>query len=110
MEIIFFLEGFVFFLVILVIFVKQIDQYERGVMLTLGKFSGMKEPGWGIVVPIVQSMKKVDIRIKAVDVPTQDAMTKDNVSVQISAVIYYRVKDAAKAVLEVENFYYAVSQ
>ena len=68
------------------------------------------KPGWNLVLPIFQSYKKVDIRTKAVDVPEQDAITKDNVSVRINAVIYYKIFDAAKAVLEVENFYYAVSQ
>ncbi len=67
-------------------------------------------PGWRIVLPIFQSYKKVDIRTKAVDVPEQDAITKDNVSVRINAVIYYKVFDASKAVLEVENFYFAVGQ
>lgn len=67
-------------------------------------------PGWKIVLPIFQSYKKVDIRTKAVDVPEQDAITKDNVSVRINAVIYYKVFDASKAVLEVENFYFAVGQ
>ncbi|KKP36620.1 MAG: SPFH domain / Band 7 family protein [Candidatus Peregrinibacteria bacterium GW2011_GWA2_33_10] len=68
------------------------------------------EPGWRIIIPIFQSLHKVDIRTKAVDVPDQDALTKDNISIQINAVIYYKVKDAAKAILEVENFFYAVSQ
>ena len=67
-------------------------------------------PGWNLVFPIFQSYKKVDIRTKAVDVPEQDAITKDNVSVRINAVIYYKVFDASKAILGVENFYYAVSQ
>lgn len=76
----------------------------------LGKYVKTIEPGWRIVLPIVQSMTKVDIRTKAVDVPLQEAITKDNVSAKINAVIYYKVSDAAKAVLEVENFWYAVSQ
>ena len=67
-------------------------------------------PGWNFVLPIIQSFKKVDIRTKAVDVPEQDAITKDNVSVRINAVIYYKIFDASKAILAVENFYYAVSQ
>ena len=67
-------------------------------------------PGWNFVIPIFQSYKKVDIRTKAVDVPEQDAITRDNVSVRINAVIYYKIFDASKAILEVENFYYAVSQ
>lgn len=76
----------------------------------LGKYVKTIEPGWRIVFPIIQSMTKVDIRTKAVDVPLQEAITKDNVSAKINAVIYYKVSDAAKAVLEVENFWYAVSQ
>ena len=96
--------------VILLLSVKQIDQYERGIKFTFGKYTGMLEPGWRIIFPIFQSYKKVDIRIKAVDVPKQETITKDNVSIEINAVIYYKVFDAAKAVLEVENFYYAVSQ
>jgi regulator of protease activity HflC (stomatin/prohibitin superfamily) len=67
-------------------------------------------PGWRLVIPIFQSYRKVDIRTKAVDVPEQDAITKDNVSVRINAVIYYKIFDASKAILEVENFYFAVSQ
>lgn len=95
---------------ILLISIKQINQYERGIKYTLGKFSSIMEPGWNIVLPIFQSYDKVDIRTKAVDVPEQEAITKDNVSVKINAVIYYKVFDASKAVLAVENFYYAVSQ
>lgn len=94
----------------LVVFVRQVNQYERGVTFTLGRFSTIKEPGWRIVVPIFQSMTKVDVRTKAVDVPDQEAITKDNIPVRINAVVYYKVKEASKAVLEVENFYYAVSQ
>ena len=90
--------------------IRQIDEYERGIKFTRGKFSKIMNPGWNLVLPIFQSYKKVDIRTKAVDVPEQDAITKDNVSVRINAVIYYKVFDASKAVLAVENFYYAVSQ
>lgn len=94
----------------LIITVRQVNQYERGVRLTIGKFSGISNPGWTIVIPIFQSMKKVDIRIKAVDVPDQEAITRDNVSCRINAVIYYKVVDAGRAVLEVENFWAAISQ
>jgi len=97
-------------LFIILISLRQINQYQRGVMFTMGKFTGMKQPGWRIVIPIFQSMTKVDMRVKAVDVPDQKAITKDNISVSVNAVIYYKVADASKAVLEVENFYYAVSQ
>ncbi len=97
-------------LVIVLSSIRQINEYERGIKFTLGKFSKIMSPGWRIVLPIFQSYKKVDIRTKAVDVPEQDAITKDNVSVRINAVIYYKVFDASKAVLEVENFYFAVGQ
>lgn len=92
------------------VFVRQINQYQRGVMLSFGKYSGIKQPGWRIVIPIIQQMYKVDIRTKAVDVPDQETITKDNISCSINAVIYYRVKDAGKAFLEVQNFAYAISQ
>ena len=97
-------------LIILLRSIVQINEYERGIKFYKGKFSKILEPGWRIILPIVESYKKVDIRTKAVDVPEQDAITKDNVSVRINAVIYYKIFDASKAVLEVENFYYAVSQ
>jgi len=96
--------------VILLISLKQIDQYQRGVVFTMGRFSKIKEPGWRTVFPVFQRMVKVDIRTKAVDVPDQQAITRDNIPVKVNAVIYYKVSDAAKAVIEVENFYYAVSQ
>ena len=109
------MEGFLIFIVILVFIILlrsivQINQYERGVKFNRGKFSKILNPGWKIIIPILETCKKVDIRTKVVDVPEQDAITKDNVSIRINAVIYYKVFDAAKAVLEVENFYYAVSQ
>ena len=90
--------------------IRQINQYQRGVMFTMGKYTGTKGPGWRIVVPVFQLMKRVDMRTKAVDVPDQEAITKDNISVRVNAVIYYKVADAAKAFIEVENFRYAVSQ
>jgi len=93
-----------------ILFLRQINQYERGVMFTLGKFTGIKEPGWRLVVPVFQSLQKIDIRTKAVDVPDQEVITRDNIPVRINAVVYYRIVDASKAVLEVEDFYYATSQ
>ncbi|MBN2854405.1 slipin family protein [Patescibacteria group bacterium] len=89
---------------------KQINQYERGVLFTMGRYSGIMSPGWRFIWPVFQSFKKVDMRIKAVDVPDQKAITRDNVSVMVNAVIYYKVSEAEKAVIEVENFYYAISQ
>ena len=90
--------------------IRQIDEYERGILFQCGRFKKILGPGWNIVLPIIQSFRKVDIRTKAVDVPEQDAITKDNVSIRINAVIYYKVFDAAKAVIAVERYQYAVSQ
>ena len=101
--------GFIALIVVLSC-LKQVNQWERGVVFTMGRFSYIMEPGWRLLIPVFQTFKKVDIRIKAVDVPDQKAITRDNVSVTVNAVIYYKVADAAKAVIEVENFYYAVSQ
>ena len=98
------------FIFIVLISIKQVNQYERGLRFFLGKYSGIMMPGWRLIWPIFQSYKKVDLRVKAVDVPNQEAITKDNISVSVNAVIYYKVKEADKAFLEVENFYYAISQ
>ncbi len=97
-------------IVALVVLIKQINEYERGVLFTLGKFSRVLKPGWKIVIPVFQQMMKVDVRVKAVDVPDQEAITKDNIPVRINAVIYYKVADAEKAILAVENFFWATSQ
>lgn len=98
-------------LVVLIIgSIRQINQYERGVKFTLGKFSSVMQPGWRLVFPIIQFYKTVDMRVKAVDVPDQKAITKDNVSVVVNAVIYYKVESADKAIIEVEDFRYAISQ
>ncbi len=94
----------------LVISIKQINQYQRGVKFAFGKYIGIMEPGWRLVIPIFQSYKKVDMRVRAVDVPDQETITKDNVSVKVNAVIYYKVIDAKKAIIEVEDFFYAVLQ
>jgi regulator of protease activity HflC (stomatin/prohibitin superfamily) len=98
----------VFFL--LVSSIRQINQYERGVKFTLGKFTSIMAPGWRLVLPVIQSYQKVDVRTKAVDVPDQNAITRDNVSVRVNAVIYYKVSEAEKAIIEVEDFRYAISQ
>lgn len=97
-------------IILVLISIKQVNQYERGVKFQFGKYISIMEPGWRIVWPIIQGWQKVDIRVKAVDVPDQEAITKDNISARINAVIYYRVSHVEKAVLEVEDFYYAVSQ
>lgn len=100
----------IFVLFILLISIRQISEYERGIKFRFGKFKKIMKPGWNIVLPIIESYKKVDIRTKAVDVPEQDAITKDNVSIRINAVIYYKVFDASKAILAVEKYQYAVGQ
>jgi regulator of protease activity HflC (stomatin/prohibitin superfamily) len=106
---------FIIFLGIIAVFfilsgIKVIDQYERGVVLTLGKFSGIREPGLTIVIPIFQRMLKVDTRTNTIDIPKQEVITKDNVTVNVDAVVYFRVKDVQKAILEVANYVYASSQ
>ena len=103
----------IIFLVVLIIIltsIRQIDEYERGVLFAHGKFKKILQPGWHIVLPIIRSYKKVDIRTKAVDVPEQEAITRDNVSIKINAVLYYKIFDASKSILAVQNFNYAVSQ
>lgn len=100
--------GIIAFLIL--ISIKQINQYQRGVKFTLGKFTGIMDPGWKLVFPIIQFYRKVDMRIKAVDVPDQEAITKDNISVKVNAVIYYKIVDSKKAIIEVENYMYAITQ
>ena len=100
----------IFVVVVILISIREVKQYERGVKFTFGKFTGLVQPGWRLIIPVFQKMAKVDIRVKAVDVPDQEAITKDNISITINAVIYYKVSDASKAIIEVENFYYAISQ
>ena len=97
-------------IVVVLISIRQVNEYERGVKLRFGKYSKILNPGWHVILPIIESMSKVDIRTKAVDVPEQDAITKDNVSIRINAVLYYTIFDASKAVLAVENYRFAVAQ
>jgi len=101
----------IFWLVVLFISsLKVVRQYERGVRFTLGKFTGMMEPGLRLIIPLIQTWERVDLRIKAVDVPSQECVSKDNVSLKVNAVLYYKVSAADKAIIEVETFGYAVSQ
>lgn len=98
-------------LVILVLSgIKIINQYERGVVLTLGKFTGIRQPGLRIVIPIIQKLMRVDVRSTPIDVPKQEIITKDNVTIGVDAVVYLRVIEASKAVLETTNYIYATSQ
>ncbi len=98
------------FLFLVLISIRQINQYERGVKFMFGKFHGVMNPGWTVVWPIIQSYQKIDLRTKAVDVPDQNAITKDNVPVNVNAVIYYKVAAAEKAILEIENYQFAIMQ
>ena len=106
------ITGFSIFWLVALIFasLKIVKQYERGVLFTLGKFSGVMQPGLRIVIPVVQTWERIDIRVKTVDIPSQECVSKDNVSLKVNAVLYYRVETADKAVLEVEAFNFAVSQ
>lgn len=109
------MEGFMIFLFIIAAMVilsgiKIVKQYERGVVLTLGRYTGIRNPGLRVVIPMVQSITRVDVRSTPVDVPSQEVITKDNVSIKVDAVVYFRVVDAAKAVLETNNYVYATSQ
>ena len=90
--------------------IKVLNEYERGVTFTLGRYTGIKGPGLVIVVPIIQSIMRVDLRTVVMDVPPQDVITRDNVSVKVNAVIYFRVVEPDKAILQVAHFYEATSQ
>ena len=89
---------------------RGVHEYQRGVLFEFGKFSRILSPGWHFYIPLFANCRKVDIRTKTVDVPEQEAITKDNVSVKINAVLYYKIFDAKNAIIAVENFNYAVSQ
>jgi regulator of protease activity HflC (stomatin/prohibitin superfamily) len=89
---------------------KVIKQYERGIVLTLGKFTGVRQPGWRVVWPGFQTLTRVDVRSTPIDVPKQEVITKDNVTVGVDAVVYLRVVSPEKAVLETTNYVYATSQ
>lgn len=106
------MEWFLFIVAVtlLAMCVKVVNQYERGVVLTLGKFTGVRQPGLNLIVPVIQTMRRVDVRSTPIDVPRQEVITKDNVTVGIDAVVYFRVVDAAKATLETVNYTYATSQ
>jgi regulator of protease activity HflC (stomatin/prohibitin superfamily) len=96
--------------IVLLSSLRIVKEYERGVLFTLGRFTKVMDPGLRLVIPIIHSWQKMDIRTRAVDVPSQDCVSKDNVSIKVNAVLYYKVGDSKKAVLEVEEFDYAVSQ
>jgi regulator of protease activity HflC (stomatin/prohibitin superfamily) len=101
----------ILFLFILVVSsIKIIQEYERGVVLTLGKYSYTLSPGLKIVIPVIQQLIKVDMRLRAVDIPRQEVITKDNVTIGVNAVVYFKVEKAEDAILKIEDYPYAVSQ
>jgi regulator of protease activity HflC (stomatin/prohibitin superfamily) len=95
---------------ILLTSLRVLKEYQRGVVFRLGKVIGVKGPGLVVIWPIIDVMKRVDLRVVTMDVPPQDVITRDNVSVKVNAVVYFRVMDAIKATIEVENYVYATSQ
>ncbi len=102
-------------IVIIVLFllanaIKVLKEYERGVIFRLGRLIGVKGPGLILIIPIIDRMVRVSLRIVTFDVPPQDVITKDNVSIKVNAVVYFRVMDPAKAIVEVQDYYYATSQ
>jgi len=90
--------------------IKVLPEYQRGVVLTLGRYTGIKGPGLVVLVPIVQRMMRVDLRVTVMDVPPQDVISRDNVSVRVNAVVYFRVVEPDKAMLQVADFFQATSQ
>lgn len=100
----------IFIAVIVLSMLKVVNQYERGVVLTLGKFTGIRQPGLRIIIPVLQRIIMIDTRVNTIDIPKQEVITKDNVTVNVDAVVYFRVNDSEKAVLEVANYVYASSQ
>jgi len=106
--------GWIFLGIVVLILVlsslKVVLEYERGVKFTLGHYVGLMAPGLRVVIPVFQSWRRVSMRVRVVDVPAQECVTKDNISVRVNAVLYFRIQEADKAILEVEDYGYAVSQ
>lgn len=100
----------IFVVLLLASAIRILREYQRGVVFTLGRFWKVKGPGFIIIIPVVQQMVRVDLRTIVMDVPTQDVISRDNVSVKVNAVVYFRVIDPEKAIIQVENFYMATSQ
>ncbi|MGH8529764.1 MAG: slipin family protein [Nevskiales bacterium] len=101
---------FVLLVVAIASAIKILPEYVRGVMFTLGRFTGVKGPGLVFVVPVIQRLVRVDLRTVVLDVPPQDIISRDNVSVKVNAIVFFRVVDAAKAIIQVERYYDATSQ
>src|SRR2546425_1274358 len=105
--------GFGALLVLIILLVwsfRILREYERGVVFNLGRYWAVKGPGWFILIPVIQQMVKMDLRTVVLDVPPQDVISRDNVSVKVNAVVYFRVVDPQKAVIQVADFLNATSQ
>ncbi len=100
----------IFLLILVLSGIKIVYEYERGVKFTLGKYTGIMNPGLRIVIPVLQTWQRVDLRTDIIDVPKQDAITRDNVSVSVNAVLFYKVIKPDQAVLKIEDYYYGVEQ
>jgi len=100
----------VILIVLLANALKVVPEYERGVLFRLGRFRGVRGPGLIIIIPVIDRLVRVSLRIIALDVPAQDVISRDNVTVKVSAVVYFRVMEADKAIIQVENYLYATSQ
>lgn len=106
----FWIIALAFVIVIIASAIRILLEYERGVVFRLGRFAGVRGPGLRFIIPVVDQLKKVNLRTVAMDVPPQDIITRDNVSVEVNAVLYFRVMDPQKALIEVDNYLYATSQ
>ncbi len=108
------LTTFLPFIIIIVFFlassIKILDEYERGVVFRLGKFTGVRGPGLIILIPVLEKMRKVDLRVVTMDVPTQDIITKDNVTVKVNGVVYFKVDSPKDAIIQVANYIHATAQ
>lgn len=102
--------AFIFFLILLFSMIKVLREYERGVIFRLGRYVATKGPGLIILIPMIDKMVKVSLRTLVMDVPTQDVVTKDNISIKVNAVVYFRVMQPDKSVIEVQDFLFATSQ
>ena len=109
-ELTYFLPLIILVAALLAMAIKILREYERGVIFTLGRFTGVKGPGLILIIPFVQQMVRIDLRLIVLDVPTQDVISRDNVSVKVNAVIYFRVLDPERAVIQVEDYMNATSQ
>ncbi|MFH0922748.1 MAG: slipin family protein [Candidatus Micrarchaeota archaeon] len=105
-----FITLFVLIIIFLALGIKQLYQYERGIVFTLGKFSGERDPGLTFIFPFIQEMRKVDVRIKTADIPRQEIITKDNITILANAVVYFKVVKPQDVILKIEDYMYAVKQ